>query len=168
MPRKPGWYTQTPAIRSQLLKLDAPTLDREAFQLLFKVQKRQANNLMRALGGYKVGTSFVVDRQALLDRLDELSAVRGVATAEIQRKVNVVERIEALRKEARTVRIPRPKPAKGNSRLPEGISIPGQGQLLIENDGPEQVLSRILALIEMANRDFAGFQEAIGGGGNGV
>ncbi len=163
MPAQPSWYPKIPAIRSILLKSDAPSLDRATIQSLFGVGDRQANNIVRTLGGYRVGTSHVVNRTDLLDKLDELSKVSGVVKAATQRKESVLETFETLRQADPPIRVPKPKPPKNSFTLPDGISIPGAGKLLIEHSGPHDVLTLIMALAKMANEDFAGYTDAIEG-----
>jgi hypothetical protein len=66
MPAKPRWHADLNHIRTSIASLPSPFLDRLAIEQLFGVKRRQANNLMRGLGGYRIGHAAVVGREDLL------------------------------------------------------------------------------------------------------
>ena len=51
MPAKPRWHADLDRIRASAAALPSPFLDRRAVEKLFHLGPRQANNLMRSLGG---------------------------------------------------------------------------------------------------------------------
>ena len=161
MPAKPSWHANLPKIRRDLTAMNLPFVDRAAIERLFGIRRRQANYLMRGLGGYKIGPSAVIDRQELLLRLEQMAGRRGIATAETRRKSSVVEALEALKHQARPRRVTPPPPRVASTSLPAGISIARPGELTIQFSSPEELLGRILALVQSASKDFAGFASGL-------
>jgi hypothetical protein len=157
MPAKPSWHADIPKIRRKLAALDAPFLDRPVVERLFSVRRRQANNLMRILGGYKLGAAMVVDRQELILRLDQMAARRGVAGEQTKRKSSVLEALEALQRDARPRRVAPPLPRAAKASLPSGLSVTAPGELTLQFSSPEELLGSILSLVQSASKDFASF-----------
>lgn len=153
MPPRAIWHARIPAILRQLETTDAPVLDRQSVQKLFGVRERTANVLVRTFGGYRAGNTFVLDRLQLIEALRNLSD--PAAAAEQSRRARVVELVESLRSAPRP-RIPSPPPP-APAELPEGITVPADGQMMIQFSRPEELLSRVLSLTQLASKDFAGF-----------
>ena len=156
MPAKPRWHADLHNIRSAVEGLPAPFLDRPAIERLFTVGRRQANYLMRSLGGYLVGQSALISREALLEKLDELAGKRGYL-AQAQRRARVVEALDDLRREARPRRVSAPPARRANSSLPEGVCLSAPGELTIYFTSPEDLLGRVMALAQSAAGDYAAF-----------
>ena len=157
MPSKPRWHADLPHIRKTIESLTStPFLDRVAIERLFGVRARQANYLMRGLGGYKTGTSSVVKREDLLLRLDQMSSPGGIPKDEADRKAKVIDALNKLRRE-RPRRIAAPPPRQDTDSLPTGVCISSPGELTIRFTSPEDLLSRILGLAQSASSDFASF-----------
>src|SRR5688572_484301 len=57
----------------------APFLDRSAIENFFQLRRRQSINLLRRMGGYQVGKTFLVDRQAVLEYLNDPQKRRSAA-----------------------------------------------------------------------------------------
>ena len=173
MPARPRWHANLGPIRHTVSTLSAPFLDRPAIERLFGVQSRQANNLMRGLGGYKVGPATLIDRQDLLRQLDRMAGLRGYA-AEAARKSRVVEELDLRRAGARPRRIAAPPRPAVPSSLPDGVRLLAPGQMTILFSSPEDLLGRILGLAQAASTHFAAFASALdhrpgadhGGGAN--
>jgi hypothetical protein len=161
MPAKPRWYPDIAKIRRDLLALDPPFVDRAAVEKLFRVRPRQANNLMRVLGGVRTGTAMWVARSELIARLDELAQPRGVAGAATQRKASVLEHLNALHANARPRRIPPPPPRAANASLPAGASIASPGEMTVRFSSAEDLLGIVLGLSQSAVKDFAGFARSL-------
>ena len=163
MPAKPRWHANVARIRQTVSRLSTPFLDRPTIERLFGVKARQANNLMRSLGGYRVGPAALISREDLLLQLDNLAGPRGYA-AEATRKSRVVEELEALRTGPRLRRVaPLPRPTHRSS-LPAGVSLLAPGQMTILFSSPEDLLSRILGLAQAASANFAAFAAALDSG----
>ena len=167
MPATPGWHAHLPTLRRTLAAMTAtPWLDRPAIERLFGLRARQANYLMRTLPGRRLGTSVVIDRDALLAHLDTLAEPRGLAAAPTQRKASVLEAIQELRAAPRPRAIapvlpaPPPPGAKGTS-LPSGVQLTAPGELTLAFASPEQLLGQILALAQAASAHFAGFAQSL-------
>lgn len=160
MPSKPRWQADIDKIRSAVRALPSPFLDRPVVERLFSVRSRQANNLMRALGGYRIGQAAVVGREELLAMLDEASGMQE-CTVQIQRKTRVVEALDALRGEARPRRIATPPALRPDSPLPEGVRISAPGELTIFFNSPEDLLGRMMGLAQSATGDFAAFSAGL-------
>ena len=159
MPAKPRWHADLNNIRTSIAALPSPFLDRPAIEQLFGVKRRQANNLMRGLGGYRIGHAAVVDREALLLKLDQMAGPRGYL-AQIERKSRVVETLDALRSNARPRR-GSPPPRRTSSPLPAGTRISAPGELTISFTSPEDLLGRVMGLAQSAAGDFSGFAAAL-------
>lgn len=160
MPAKPRWHADLNRIRLTVASLPSPFLDRQAIEQLFGVKTRQANNLMRGLGGYRIGPAAVVGREDLLLKLDQMATPRGY-TAQIERKARVVEALDALRSEARPRRVSPPPPRRPNSPLPAGVRISAPGELTISFTSPEELLGRVMGLAQSAAGDFAAFEAGL-------
>jgi hypothetical protein len=165
MPATPGWHAHLPSIRRTLAAMTAtPWLDRRAIERLFGLRARQANYLMRAVPGRRLGTAVVIEREALLAHLDLLAEPRGAARPETQRKASVLEAIDELRREQRPRRVlppPPPPPAAEGTSLPAGVHVSAPGELTLEFASPEELLGRILGLAQAAAANFAGFAASL-------
>jgi hypothetical protein len=160
MPSRPRWYADIDRIRDVVRALPSPFLDRPTIERLFSVRSRQANYLMRSLGGYRVGQAAVVSRDDLLDWLDTASGAERV-TAQVRRKSRVLEALDALRSEARPQRIAAPPALRPDSPLPEGVCISASGELTIRFNSAEDLLGRIMGLAQSAAADFVSFTAAL-------
>jgi len=156
MPAKPRWHADLDRIRASAAALPSPFLDRRAVEKLFHLGPRQANNLMRSLGGYRIGPSAVVSRDDLLLKLDNLAGKRGYQ-AQATRKARVVEALDEIRSQARPRRIAAPPARPSGSALPEGARITAPGELTITFSSPEDLLGRVLGLAQSASGNFAAF-----------
>lgn len=160
MPATPRWQANIVRIRESIASLSAPFLDRKTVERIFGIKARQANYLMRGLGGYKVGPASVISREDLLQQLDKMSGPRGYA-AEVRRKSHVIEELDSLRISARPRRVSVPPRAATRSSLPAGVTILSPGQLSISFKSPEDLLSSILGLAQSASANFAAFASAL-------
>src|ERR1035441_7532204 len=115
MPAKPRWHADLAKIRSAVASLPSPLVDRLAIENLFGLGPRQANNLMRPLGGYRIGPAAVVSREDLLLKLDDLAGRRGYQV-QVTRKARVVEALDEIRAQARPRRIASPPPRSEERR----------------------------------------------------
>jgi hypothetical protein len=156
MPAKPRWHADLNNIRTSITSLPSPFLDRPAIEKLFGVKRRQANNLMRGLGGYRIGRAAVVGREDLLLKLDQMAGPRGYL-AQVERKARVVETLDAVRNQARPRRVSPPPPRRAGSTLPAGARISAPGELTISFTSPEDLLGRVMGLAQSAAGDFSGF-----------
>jgi hypothetical protein len=162
MPTKPRWHPKLARIRRELIALvDQPDVDRATIERMFGIRARQANNIMRSFDGRKTGHRDHIDRLQLIERLDELAAPKGVASAATKQKRTVIASYNALLRRERPRRIAPPPPPPEPTLLPSGVAITAPGEMAIKFSTPEELLSAIMAMAESANKDFAGFEMSL-------
>jgi len=157
MPAKPRWHADLNKIRAAAAEMKAPFLDRRAIERLFSVKARQANNLMRGLGGYRIGQADLVSREDLLARLDGLAGPAGYQ-GQIARRARVLEALDEVRGQARPRRVSAPPPRRPDAALPEGTRLSAPGELTISFTSAEDLLGRIMGLAQAASENFAAFE----------
>jgi hypothetical protein len=116
---------------------------------------------MSRFKGARSGSGSTVLRSDLIERLDEMAGPRGIAHAEIQKKVRTEALIDKLERETRPKKINRPLPKPVGDALPEGVVQFAPGEVLIKYTNPEEFLSRIAALAKSATSDFASFDAGL-------
>ena len=163
LPAQPSWIHRLPEISDRLREVEVPFLDRRLIEKLFGIRPRRAQLLMRSFAGYRAGNSRVIDRTALLARLEELERGEEVAY-ERRRRVKVVEALEQAHEElaGRRVQI-RVDPEvfrRQIAELPEGIRLT-RGELRIRFDGPQELLSRLFELSQAILNDYQRFEEMV-------
>jgi hypothetical protein len=114
-------------------------------EALFGLKRRQAINLMHAIGAVRVSNEIAVPQQDLVSWL-EVKALDPARTREIRRQERVIGRIVELKAEtaARAVKIVLPD-ATPSMELPEGVSL-ARGMLTISFHTEEQLLERLFLL----------------------
>lgn len=75
MPYQPYWIRRLPEITETLKSLPVATIDRPTFESIFQLRRRRAIELMHMLGSRRGRRGFVLDRGALLERLESLGTV---------------------------------------------------------------------------------------------
>ena len=163
MPDQPSWIDRLPEITRSLQAPDAPPfLDRSAIERLFGLRRRQSIALMRRLGGYQVGKTFLVDRQALVTFLED-PLRRQAADLEARRFRSVGELLARTREERhfRRISIPATRPVFhiDFAGLPAGIDI-GQRELSIRFEHPQDLLEKLFALSQALANDYETFETA--------
>ena len=163
MPKLPLWYHQVPDILGQLETAGMPpVLDRPAIEKLFGVRRRQAIRLLGAAKGYQVGKTFIVDRQTLVEFLENLEK-SGAAPEARARKRRVALAINEVASYAQAQKVQvhagpdalRRQPAG----LPTAIDLVAPGKLQIQFRSAEDLLARIVDLAAAATNDFAAFRK---------
>jgi hypothetical protein len=110
-------------------------------------------------GGYQVGRTFVVPKQALLDYLDTRVGAARVEFA-VRRKDRIIDQINAERRQAASTRVTLQvaRPVHDPS-LPEGVQLlPGLLQVRFRN--PVELLEKLFALAQTVSNDFEAFERA--------
>jgi hypothetical protein len=158
MPASPHWHKRIPAIRAALAESETPFLDRPAIEKLFRLQSRRAQSLMKACGGTLIGRSAVVGRHELLAYLDQRDISLPPAAKERRHGV-LVELRQAAETSSHALDIPRPLPF--TTILPDGITLPADGKLLIEYNSAADLLAKVFALTQTAQKDVRAFQAAV-------
>jgi hypothetical protein len=160
MPAQPTWFHRLDSILAELA--DCPALlDRRTVERLFGLGARQAQRLMASLDGRRIGTSDVVDRDALTARLLATQSTDRFQW-ERRRRERVEAKIEAARKAlaSRRVTIPRPPAAEGLFDLPAGVSL-APGRLTIEFENPVQLIEHLFAVSQAIANDVEAFEKAV-------
>jgi hypothetical protein len=164
MPAKPVWYHNLPSILDDLRRLPRPWVDRTTVEFLLGVNRRRAQQIMAPCVVDRVGTNGLADREALIQRLQQIAAGEE-AFYEVQRRRQVADAIEQLRRD----RIERPQliveapTAVVNQEfetLPPGIHLQ-PGRITVEFDKPSQALEKLLALAMAISNDFHRFERSV-------
>ena len=163
MPAQPSWHLRVPQIRAALSSpVSPPFFDRPAIEKLFGLRRRQAIRILTACGGYQVGKTFLVNREALLAYVAEVEKAGAVDRAR-QRKqrisaaLNEVANLTAAqRTQIRTdPDLLRRRPAD----LPAAIELVAPGKIQIRYHGATDLLAQIAELAAAATNDFPRFRK---------
>lgn len=146
MPDKPSYIHRVAAILAEAKSpKPIPFFRRGDIEALFGLKRRQAINLMHAIGAVRVSREIAVPQRDLVAWLEKMAASPARAR-EVRRQERVIGRIVELKAEtaARAVKIVLPdRPASVD--LPPGVSL-GPGLLTIGFDSEEQLLQRLFLL----------------------
>lgn len=158
MPAAPHWHKRIPAIRAALADSEAPFLDRPAIEKLFRLKPRRAQSLMKTCGGMLIGRSAVVGRAEVLGYLDEVETSLPPSARERRRGV-LLELRQTANDGSHAFEIAPPLPF--TTVLPDGITLPSAGKLLIEFNSAADLLAKVFALTQTAQKDVRAFQTAV-------
>jgi hypothetical protein len=163
MPDQPLWIERVPKILETLESPGAPPfLDRPAVEILFGVRRRQAIQLLRRFGGYQVGKTFLVSREAVAGFLRDPRR-RTAADMEKGRFERVSNALGAARRELHQRRIAiavAPEtPGLAISGLPEGIRLEA-GRLTVHFEKPLELLQKLFSLSQALANDFESFERS--------
>ena len=125
MPDKPTYLHRLTSIFAEARQpKPIPFFRRCDFEALFGLKRRQAINLMHAVGAVRVSNEIAVPQQDLVSWLEK-KALDPARTREIRRRDRVIGRIIELKAEtaARTVKIVLPDAAGPSVDWPEGVSL---------------------------------------------
>jgi hypothetical protein len=141
----------------------ASVIDRAAIEMLFRVRRRRAIELLGCFGGYKSGKTFFIDRSRLIERLEQIAAGAPFIAerARRERLSAELERVQRLAP-ARKVRIHTAPDVRERVMrdLPAGIHLK-PGELRIEFFGAEDLLRHLFELSQAMANGFGRFQEAV-------
>jgi hypothetical protein len=163
MPDQPSWIERVSEILASLNSAEAPPfLDRPAIETLFGLRRRQAIELLHRCGGYQVGKTFLVPREALVRFLED-PRYRWAASTETARFEHVRLALGQFRQqlEQRRISIPATPDAfrLEFSGLPDGIRIEA-GQLTVSFDQPSELLEKLFALARALANDYDTFERS--------
>lgn len=164
MPAKAQWLLRVPEILSELAGLDVPVVDRAVCERLFRLRRRRAIEVIRFFGGYQAGRTFLIDRPKLVAQLEQIRDSPDFKM-EWQRKERLAERLEALRRLQVGARVAIPVEAEVLSQrlpdLPAGVRL-GAGELLVQFETAEELLSKLFALAQAIANDYEAFENKAG------
>ena len=163
MPDQPTWIEAVPEILQALEAPGTPPfLDRPAIEALFGVRRRQAIHLLRRFGGYQVGKTFLVPREAVAGFLRDPQRWSAAAD-EKGRFERVASTLGQARTELQQRRIPIPAQIETRrldlSGLPPGIRLE-TGQLIIQFEKPVELLEKLFALSQALTNDYESFERS--------
>jgi hypothetical protein len=146
MPDKPTYLHRLTSILGEAkTPKPIPFFRRCDIEALFGLKRRQAINLMHAIGAIRVSNEIAVPQKDLVRWL-EARALDPSRTREIRRQERVIGRIVELKAEtaARSVKITLPD-SKPPVDLPDGVSLT-PGLLTISFTNEKQLLERLFLL----------------------
>ena len=160
MPAEPRWLLHVPRIIDELAALESPVVDRSVIERVFGVRRRRAIHLLGGFGGYQVGRTFVVERDALIKRLRAIAAGERFR-CERRRHEHLTEGLERLRRDVRAahIRLPVPPPAPPSTILPDGVTLE-PGRLVVQFTGGRDLLAKLYGVAQAAAQDFERFEAA--------
>lgn len=160
MPPKPQWFLRVPQIRDELAALDTPVVDRATVERTFGLRRRRAIELMHAFAGYLAGRMLLIERRALLARLDAMIA-GDEFVYERRRMERLAAKLDELRRARAAARVvirtDRSAVNRKTADLPAGIRI-APGRLTVDFADAEDLLSSLLDLARAAANDFEEFR----------
>jgi hypothetical protein len=163
MPAQPAWFHRLDEILRELRETGNSHLDRLAVEKLFGVRQRRARQIMAGLPGLRVGNAFAVERQALLARLEAITAGDRFQW-ETTRRARLAEHLDRTRRQlaARRVRIPAAADARDRSihDLDGGIELRA-GELRIAFYGAEDLAAKLFELSQAMANDWHAFAQAV-------
>jgi len=158
MPAKPRWWSQIPEILQRMESLEISWLDRDSIEQVFGVRRRRAIELLNAFGGFQIGRTFLIEREALVRSLRAI-VDRPDFHWERRRRCRLSEALTEARQHTQARRISI-SPLPPSPALPEGIQV-APGSMLIQFGGVEDLLAKLYAVSQAAARDFEAFKEAV-------
>jgi hypothetical protein len=163
LPAQPAWFHRLEEILEELRGLKISHLDRQAVQKLFGVRERRARQIMAGLPALQVGNAVAVERQALISRLEEISAGDRFQW-EMSRRARLVEDLVRTRHQlaARRVRIPAAPDVRNRSvyELAGGIEL-RPGELRIQFFGAEDLAAKLFELSQAMTNDWNAFARTV-------
>ena len=165
MPAKAQWLLRIPAILEELAALDVPVVDRAVCERLFRLRRRRAIDLMGCFGGYQAGRTFLIGRPQLIAKLEQIRDSPDYKM-EWQRKERLTERLEGIRRLQAGARVAiEAAPEVWSQRLPDlpdGVGL-HSGELHIQFQTPEELLSKLFALAQAIANDYEAFEKQTSG-----
>jgi hypothetical protein len=164
VPAKPTWYRKLPYIIEELRKHPLPYVDRATVEFLLGVSRRRAQQIMAPCVTWRVGANGVADRDALINRLEQIAAGEE-AFYEEQRRRKVASIIDKLRRQRiehprLIVEAPTAVVNQQFENLPPGVRLE-PGRVTVEFEEPQQALEKLLALAMAISNDFDRFERSV-------
>ena len=165
MPMKKTWLLRLSEIREELTAVEAPVIDRAMCERIFGVRRRRALQLMHAFCGWQSGQAYLVDRLALLRRLEGVQDGEEFV-GEQRRRQRLTETLEKTRRHRVAARVTLPVAGNAELRtiadLPPGVHLQ-PGSLSVEFGQAEDLLAKLFELAQAAAHDFDGFRRMVSG-----
>jgi hypothetical protein len=163
VPRKAEWTEELPSALEELRRFPAAVIDRAILEKVLRIGRRTAIRLMNRFGGFQSGKTFLIDREKLIAKLEEIARGEDMAV-ERDRRARLADELEKTRRLApgRKVRIGTAPDVRDRvmQDLPAGIHL-RPGELRIEFFGAEDLLRHLYELSQAMVNDFGRFQKAV-------
>lgn len=156
MPRKTEWIHRIPGILERTRTFATQYVGRTAIEDLFCVSPRQAVRILQKMGAENVGGAKVIDRDKLVERLEQLQQDKNVVF-ESNRRENLHRKLEEARSEARLpkIEIP-PVPMVSLGQLPMDIQLE-PGKLEVRFSSSAELLQNLMLLTQAISSDWDTF-----------
>ena len=135
MPYKPYWLQRLPEIIERLRTLSVQAIDRPTFESIFQLRRRRAIELMHILGSHRGRRGFVLDRCALVGKLESFETVTQYHWEQQARYSRVVEQL--------------PRVAANTINGSNGID-PGRRHVVIEFTDEGELIQKLLVVLHAA------------------
>jgi len=163
MPPKPKWRRHIAEIRAKVEVTEPPVFDRARVEAIFGLEPRQAQKLMKAIGGEKLSGARLLTRASLLDFLDGKQREIKASVPETDPSTDL-EPIAGFLGELRRHRPPvvisaPPPPPQG--ALPEGAALEPGRRLVFCYTSADDLLVKIAGIVQAADENPGWFLELI-------
>jgi hypothetical protein len=155
MPRPISWLPRLHEIRRSVANSVRSHYGRRDLEHLFELQPRAAQKLFEMLPTVKIGTSLLVEREALSIFLDRVREAEDVAALFDQVRA---EKAGVSRRKVRAL-VPRDTEPATLSSLPESIAL-SRGRLEVSFATMEQLAEAMFALARVLETDVDAFAQA--------
>jgi hypothetical protein len=151
---------RVPEILETLRAIPTPWIDRDGIERAFGLRRRRSIQLLNAFGGFQVGRTFLVDRAAVIGRLEAIAAGEEFHW-ERRRREKLSDALTEAQRYQRASRVNiAPRPAPVSPALPAGVRLE-PGRVVVEFRDVQDLLAKFYAVAQAAARDFQAFQEAV-------
>jgi len=155
MPRPVSWLPRLHEIRRSVANSVRSHYGRRDLQKLFELQPRAAQKLIELLPTVKIGTSLLIEREALAGFLDRVREADDAGTLFEQVRA---EKTAVSRKKVRAL-VPRDTEPATLTSLPESIALT-RGRLEVNFATVEQLAEAMFALAQVLTTEVDAFAQA--------
>jgi len=154
MARPVDWTLLLPDALAQLRAMTSPIVYRGTLEQIFKVHRRTAIRLLHEFGGERAGSTFVIDREKLITKLEEFAAPKEPQPSQIRRQ----------QREAAAFTFPdvRTLERRRVDDLPAAIQL-RPGYFAVENAGLEDLCAQLWVFLETCKDDRPGVEALLEG-----
>jgi hypothetical protein len=154
MARPVDWTPLIPEALAQLRAMTSQTVYRGTLEQIFKIPRRTAIRLMHEFGGEQAGRTFLLDRQKLIEQLEQRAAPETPLASQVRRQQR-----EAAAFTFPDVRTPERRRA---ADLSAAIQL-RPGYFAIENAGLEDLCAQLWVFLETCKDDREGVEALLEG-----
>ena len=149
MARPVDWTALIPDALVQLRAMTSHTVYRGTLEQLFCIPRRTAIRLMHEFGGEQAGRTFLLDRQKLIEQLEEHPVPQQLSPSQVRRQQGEAAAFTFPA-------VPTPERRRADA-LPPEVRL-HSGQLTIQAGTLEELCARLWILLETCQDDREGIQ----------